>query len=272
MDKTKWAALSGLLCTTTLLSQNASSSFAFDKPYHTSLVLLASGGAVTLALSRLLPREGTSVKGSHYDVVPLEDVGQPHASRASSPEGNDTRYPASLKKLRIMFAVLVFALCLRVETLRQVLNNVQCATTTYAPLIPLSFASWDYLTVQRKRRHTIVEDAGDGMYDMLEQRLTRSPSRYLMCVAVASLSGMVALWTTTSPVSTYICAASQAYRYVVPSMQHFGTFLDVVILYCISQFLDSGNSKGARNLSSRFGSVGWAFLVSRPMQQLGHSR
>ncbi|GAB7364171.1 hypothetical protein MBLNU230_g4722t1 [Neophaeotheca triangularis] len=264
MEKTKWAALSGLVCTTILLSRNAGSSFAFDKPYHTSIVLLASGGVATLALSRLLSGDGRSTKSSHYDAVPLEDIGQPHASRAPSPDGTDARYPSSLRKLRTLFAVLVVALCLRVETLRLVLNDVQCATTTYAPLIPLAFALWDYLTVQRKRRYILEEedDAGSGAYDMLQQNLTRTPYRYIICAGLVSFSSVLALRTTTNPASTHICATSLPYIHAVPSMQHIGTFLDILILYCITQLLGSDATTGARSLPLGFGSVGWAFLSS----------
>jgi len=262
MDKTKWPAICGLVAGTIFLSRTVPTIFAFDKPIHTSIVLLASCAATIIAFSRILPKDGgRSHRGQQYDALPLEEVGQIHTSRQSSPATEGVGYPSSLRKLRILFLVLVTTIGLRVETLRQILTNPQCASRTWEPLLPLVFALWDYWTVQRHHRRVLDDDPDANVYDALEQYLVRTRYGYVFAAALVSLGGMLALGITTAPPSTYICAASLPHRWRVPLLQHAGTLLDIAIVHCIGQLLHQREARGTRSVRLRFMSVAWALLV-----------
>jgi len=263
MDKTKWPAISGLVVGTILLSRSVPTTFAFDKPIHTSIVILASCAAAIIALSRFLPKDGgRSHKGQQYDAVPLNDIGRSHGSQEPSPSAEDVRYPSSLRRLRILFLTLVTTICLRVEVLREVLANTQCAGRSWEPLLPFAIAIVDWRTVQIHKKRVLSDDPDSSVYDELEVYLLRAPYRYVVAALVLGLVSMLALGTTGSPPSTYICAASLPFNWIVPNLQKFGTLLDLLIAYCVGQLLHQQDGRGARSISLRVISVGWAFLFS----------
>ena len=263
MDRTKWPAISGLVVGTALLTRSIPTTFALDKPIHTSIVLLASSAAAIIVLSRLLPRDGgRSHNGQEYHALSLEDVGRSHNSREPSPTPDDVRYPSSLRKLRILFMILVSAICARVGIWQHVLGNTQCAGFSWEPLIPLALALINYRTMQKPANRAAHDDLDTSVYDALEARLLGSPHRYSLAAGLLSLGGLLAIGVTTSPESTYICAASLHYRWTIPVLQHLGTVLDLLITYCIGQLLHQQEGRGTRSVSLRFISVGWAMAFS----------
>ncbi|RMY85151.1 hypothetical protein D0861_06592 [Hortaea werneckii] len=244
MDRTKWPAISGFVIGTYLLCRSVPGSFAFDKPLHTSVTVLATCAATLLLLGRILPREvGASQSDQRYDAVPLEDVGIERSSREPSPTRENVRYPSSPRKLRILFLVLVIAICARVATLKEIVENPQCAALTWEPLIPLALAIGDYWAVQRHSKRTHAEDYENNLYDDIQGAFVSSPYRYLVTGGVLSLSSLLALAKARSVGSTYICAATLPHTWMVPASQHFGTFFDLIILYCVGQLLHHSNVK-----------------------------
>ncbi|KXS94982.1 hypothetical protein AC578_9482 [Pseudocercospora eumusae] len=265
MEHAKWPALSGLVIGTILLTRHTENSFAFDRPIHSAVSVFASAGAACVAVSRWLPR-GKSHQNSHngqqYDALPLNEVGEPHASRQPSPAREHVTYASSLRKLRIAWLLLVVALCLRAEITRQVVHNVQCAGRSWEPLVPLAFAVWDYWTVRRKSTRQIHDDAGANTYELAAQAIARAPYVVVLAVALISAGGMLALASTSTPHSTYICAASLSFRAAIPHLQHFGTILDIMIVACIGQLMNTHEARGSKSSVVRFASAGWAFLFS----------
>lgn len=197
--------------------------------------------------------------------MPLAEVGRPHSSREPSPSPEDVGYPSSLRKLRIVFLLLVTLLCVRVELLREITRNGQCGKTSWEPLLPLAFAAWDYWTVQRKKRSTHDDDLESSVYDALERNLARSPYSFIAAVALVVLGCMLAANSTANPPSTFICAASLPFRWLVPHLQRFGTVLDMAIVFCIYSLLTAQDSRASRNVALRFASVGYALLVRNPL-------
>ena len=267
MEGTKWASISGLVIGTVLLSRSIPTTFAFDKPIHTIILVLASCAGTIFGLGRLLPRDAggaRSHEGQQYGAVPLDDLGQPHSSREASPSPGDVRYPSSLRKVRILFLVLVLAICIRVELLREVLANVQCATTNWEPIIPFIFAAWDYFAVQRHRTRLDADDDNleGSIYEWLESLLAKARYRYVGATALLAFGTIQGLAPVSSPRSTFICAAALPYRWVVPLLQRLGIVLDFAILYCIGQLLHQQEGRGQRSLLLRFVSVAWACLFS----------
>ncbi|RMY98359.1 hypothetical protein D0862_07618 [Hortaea werneckii] len=234
MDRTKWPAISGFVIGTYLLCRSIPGTFAFDKPLHTSVTVLATCAATLLLLGRVLPREvGAAQSDQRYDAVPLEDVGMERSSREPSPMREDVRYPSSLRKLRILFLILVIAICARVATLKEIVENPQCAALTWEPLIPLALAIGDYWTIQRHSKRMNAEDYENNVYDDIQGAFVSSRYRHLVTAGVLSLSSLLALAKARSVGSTYICAATLPHTWMVPASQHFGTFLDLTIMYCI---------------------------------------
>lgn len=263
MDKTKWPAISALVTGTVLLTRSVPTTFAFDKPVHSSIIILASCAVAIIGLSRYLPKDGArSHKGQQYEALPLGEIGQPHSSREPSPSPEDVRYPSSLRKLRIIFMALVFAICVRVEVLRRILANTQCAGRSWEPLLPLALALWDYIIVQRHKRRKTSDDPDSSVYDELEDTTLKSPYRYMFAAGILSIGSALALATTSSPASTYICAASLHNSLFVPNSQRAATILDFLIVCCIGQLLHQQDGKSTRSVSLRFISVGWAALFS----------
>ncbi|KAK5109783.1 hypothetical protein LTR62_006516 [Meristemomyces frigidus] len=261
MDQTKWPGIAGLVASTTLLCRSTPVTFAFDKPVHTSIAVLASCACAVIGVGRLLRKDdGRPHKGQHYDAVPLGDMTAQHNSTDASPSGQDVRYPSSLRKLRILFMVLVGALCLRVELLREIVANVQCATTTWETFIPFILALADYWTVRRHEKPYNVENLDSSVYDAFEDYWTHASHRYVSATALLSFGSYLALRTTSGPQSTYICATALPYHWIVPTLQHLGTLLDVVIIFCIGQLLHQREGRGQRSVVLRIMSVGWSFL------------
>ncbi|KAK0902462.1 hypothetical protein LTR57_019642 [Friedmanniomyces endolithicus] len=267
MERTKWAAISGLVIGTVLLCRSIPTTFAFDKPVHTVILVLASCAGTIFGLGRLLPREAGEARshgGQQYGAVPLDDLGQPHSSRDASPSPADVRYPSRLRKVRMLFLVLVLAICVRVELLRGMLANVQCATTSWEPILPFLFAAWDYLAVQRHRKGPDADDDNPegSIYEWLESLLAKARYRYVVATALLAYGAIQGLASGSSPRSTFICAAALPYRWVVPLLQRLGIVLDFAILYCIEQLLHQQEGRGQRSLPLRFVSVAWACLFS----------
>ncbi|KAK0258956.1 hypothetical protein LTS09_006244 [Friedmanniomyces endolithicus] len=267
MEGTKWVSISGLVIGTVLLSRSIPTTFAFDKPIHTIILVLASCAGTIFGVGRLLPRDAggaRSHEGQQYGAVPLDDLGQPHSSREASPSPGDVRYPSSLRKVRILFLVLVLAICIRVELLREVLANVQCATTNWEPVIPFVFAAWDYFAVQRHRTRLDSDDDNPegSIYDWLESLVARARYRYVVATALLAYGAIQGLASVSIPRSTFICAAALSYRWVVPLLQQLGIVFDLTILYCIGQLLHQQEGRGQRSLYLRFVSVAWACSFS----------
>lgn len=189
---------------------------------------------------------------------------------------NDT---ASLRRLRFCFVLLVLALCLRAEVLHRVLKHVQCSTRSWTPLIPLVFAVEEWWRVRRKRGGQTQspmrtstppgEDSDDdesdedeeaSAYEALARFVAQLPASRMISVAMVVVAGMMAMGATSSPHSTYICAATLPYRLQIPHLQLLGFCLDVVIVWSIAQLLTRNPS--SRSLAGRAAAMGYAFLLS----------
>jgi len=250
------------------LTSTVPSSFALDKPIYCAIVCLTTLATVLLALGRLLPKGDASSNKGQYTAVPLEEVHGTGLPRNHSPHRTDhVAQPPNLRKLRVLFIVLILAICARAELARQVLLNIQCAHGSWEPLVPLALASWDALW-RRYRKHSMeieIDEQTSTIYDIWERRIMDSPYRYFCVVLLATIGSTGALHAIGSPPSTYICAASLPYTWSVPSAQHSGTAMDVLILYCINGLLYSEDDRQSRTPSTRFSVLGWVCLVRKEL-------
>ena len=254
----KWLPISGLILGTVILTNTIPTSFAFDRPVHSSTAILAGAGGAVLALSRWLPKDQEE-RGRKYERLPLTEVGR---SRERSPkQQEDVTYASSPRKLRILFLVLVGLLCLRVELLRRVVDNVQCASKNWISWIPLVFAVWEFWTTTGSRQSIPIQHEDQDEVSRLDKLAALSYALILATFLLAT-GGYVALNVVSGPASTYICANTLMYGASVPFVQHFASLLDVGILYTIDELLTSKEAKKALSTTNRFAVVGGTLLVS----------
>ena len=261
---------SGAVIGTVWLSITVPTTFAFDKPILTFDVLLLSAALAVLTLGYILHRRGVSGTfqgGLHYEQLPLNEI--EHQTDANTGQTADTtsgsvwteKGALVLHRLQLRH-VLIGAIVLRVEILRQILANTQCTVLTWEPLIPVVFAGWEYSS----RRHS---HPPNSVYtsDTAGQRPTRTSLLSLVVTSVVCFGGLLALATTRDPRSTFICAATLHNRWLIPLMQRFGMVLDVSIAACVARYLnedphDPRDSRGTQKGDSPLISVGSAILVN----------
>ena len=255
----------GLVVGTAHLTSSVPSTFALDKPVYSAIVCLTTLAIVLLALARLLPSGDVSTHKGQYATVALEETRYNNAPRDHSRDRtNHVVQPPNLRKLRALSLVLVLAICLRVELVRQIILNVQCARRTWEPMLPLALAIWDYATLRRRRRHDVeVDEQTSTMYEIWECRIMNSPYRYLVTVALTCFGSLGAMRALGSSPSTHICAASLPYSWYIPYAQHAGTALDALIVLCISGLLYTEDEHSSRGPSTRFSAIGWVCLVRK---------
>ncbi|KAM3419781.1 hypothetical protein BST61_g3114 [Cercospora zeina] len=265
MVTAKWPAISGLVLGTVVLTRAVPTSFAFDRPVHSCTAILLGAGGAVVALSRGLPQDQEQRRrkdGRQYDqLLPLNAVGQPHASREPSPHREDVTHASSQRKLRTPFLILVALICLRVDFLRRVVDNAQCATKTWTTWVPLAFGAWQYWSSRSLPRWRTT-DANEGLDGSPTLRTLASFTLVPVLATLAiALGGALVMNAASGPASTYICAASLPYRVTVPWLQRSSSALDIAILYCIDQLISSPGAKHALSAANRFAIVGLALLV-----------
>ena len=257
---------SGLVVGTAHLTSIVPSTFALDKPVYSAIVCLITLATVLFALARFLPKSDTPThKKDQCVAVALEDTRYNNAPRYNSRDRIEHVFqPTNLRRQRALFLVLVLAICLRVELLRQIILNVQCARRTWESTLPLALAFWDYATLRRRRRLDVeVDEQTSTMYEIWEFRIMNSPYRYLATVALTCFGSLGAMRALGSSPSTQICAASLPHSWSIPYAQHIGTALDALIVLCISGLLYSEDEYSSRCPSIRFSAIGWVCLVRR---------
>lgn len=217
-------------------------------------------------------------KDAAHEALPLRDVRRSSDAGGRENEDEDeeristqhSTSPASLRRLRICFVVLVLALCLRAEVLHRVLKNVQCSTRSWTPLIPLAFAAEEWWKVRRRRggrggrgedvSMTGMDDEEASAYEALARFVAQMSGSRVISVASVVLGGIFAAKATSSPHSTYICAVTLPYRLQIPHLQLLGWGLDVVIVWTTTQLVTRNAS--SRSLAGRAAAVGYAALLS----------
>ncbi|KAI5366532.1 Putative glycosyl transferase CAP10 domain-containing protein [Septoria linicola] len=259
-----WPAVSGLVVGSAILSRAIPTSFAFDRPIHSCTAILAGAGGAVVASSRWLPKdheERGRKDRRQYGQLPLTEVGRRHASRESSPAVEAVTYASSQRKLRILVVLLVALICLRVELLRQVVDNVQCATNHWNVWIPLALSAWEYWIAQKSSSHTISQHYEVHDEPSLLREIAVLPYARVLTTLAFTFGGSLVLDAVASPASTYICAASLHYRVSVPVVQRFSSLLDVAIVYCFGELLRSRAARKTLSTINKFALIGLALLV-----------
>ncbi|KAF2858694.1 glycosyltransferase family 90 protein [Piedraia hortae CBS 480.64] len=256
MTRTKWLAIAGVVVGTHFTTRQIPTSFAFDKPLPTAIILLATCAIALLIVARFTGRKPSA----DYEAIPLEDLGETR-----------TKVTKTLSRWhcrpRISSLVLIASISLRAAALQQILGNIQCSRRSWEPLIPLVWALWDYWTVQRHQPNWTSDDPEIGAYEELKESAVRARYRYVLAISLISFGSFVALATTGPPPSTQICPSILPFVWLVPLLQFGGTLLDLVILACLVRQLQPHRG----SLPAGLRSIGYACLVSSAILSIGLS-
>lgn len=110
-------------------------SFAFDRPVHSAVAILTLCGLCMILAERLRALLPSTSDSQQYSAVPLQELRVSHSRESSTGlDGalEELRIPTpSLRRRRITWMLLVMAICVRVEVLRRVVQNVQCNGRTF---------------------------------------------------------------------------------------------------------------------------------------------
>lgn len=227
---------------------------------HVVGLILASIGASLLALSRYLVKNFTTA----YDELPLEetdtDVSISPRSPAS-PSLNHVYAPhTSLRKMRLVFVLMVLLICARAETVRRLVRDVQCVGPAYTEFIPLGLAIVDFCIHRRHKVPSPENNSDLSMYELLEHSWSINRFRYIMITAVLALSSASILHGSDSHSSTYVCTPATHDKMI--TIQRLALILDFCIFFCLDALIrsypDTGKISPARSLSI----TGWACLLS----------
>jgi hypothetical protein len=148
--------------------------------------------------------------------------------------------------------ILVGAIVLRIELLRVVLANTQCAGLTWEPLVPFAFACLQWLS-----------GTADHRVETRDQDQRRWRTAYVGICGVLGVAGIATIAATQEPRSTFICAATLHNHWLIPIFQRVGLVLDAVVAYCLAERVSERT-----DTSLDHGSKEPATLVSRPFSLL----
>ncbi|KAG9567387.1 glycosyltransferase family 90 protein, partial [Aureobasidium melanogenum] len=253
-------ALIALTVASWFLAINSAQVFAYGRTLHVLGLILASIGASLLFLSRYLTKSSTT----SYDELPLDET----ASDASlsprspvSPSLNHIHVPqTSLRKMRLLFVLLVVLMCARAETIRRLVKDVQCLGPAYTELIPLGLAIVDFCIHQRHKVSVPENDSDLSIYELLGHSWATNRFRYIIITAIFGVSSASILHQSDSPSSTYICTPATHDKMIM--IQRLALVLDFGITFCLDAFIRSYPNTSKVSPARSLSITGWACLLS----------
>ncbi|KAF2503390.1 hypothetical protein BU16DRAFT_39269 [Lophium mytilinum] len=256
---------SGLVAGLVILPSLVRTSFAIDRPIHSSIVVLAVCGACIIGLDRTRALKDTKSHRHRYGPIPLEDANDRLTSGNGSihgEEGVGKQSPlSSLRRLRLVFLILVGALCTRVEVLHQVVRGVQCTRGSYYPFLPFLLAVYDFAIVRRHRQGQKPDEEQDATsFQAIFARLSRHRYMLVFSTLLLGLCSSLELSATAPLSSTYVCASTLPAFSLVPVYQLLGLFLDALILILVFHILDLSSDSQQSNVNAHR-IIGWALLL-----------
>ncbi|KAH0351112.1 glycosyltransferase family 90 protein, partial [Aureobasidium melanogenum] len=254
-------ALIALTVASWFLAINSAQVFAYgSRTLHVLGLILASIGASLLFLSRYLARSSTT----SYDELPLDETasdGSLSPRSPVSPSLNHIRVPqTSLRKMRLLFVLLVLLICARAETTRRLVRDVQCLGPAYTEFIPLCLAVVDFC-IYRRHKVSVPENNSDlSIYELLGQSWATNRFRYIIITAIFGVLSASILHQSDSPSSTYICTPATHDKMIM--IQRLALVLDFCISFCLDALLRSYPNTGKASPARSLSITGWACLLS----------
>ncbi|OQE42314.1 hypothetical protein PENCOP_c004G09004 [Penicillium coprophilum] len=236
------------------LTTSYNTTFAFDRPVSTSVLVCFLTGITLLVWSRFVTLGSSpSSPTSKRPIIPLaEQFELPSRASTSSVALGDVETRPRLRFQSWWMKIgLLLGLCgLRIESFRQVTRNTECAPAGYAYAIPFVISLYDYWRNQRSRQvdryvptKRFEELPLQVVYSVSRRSfyyLTQSRSRGLIAAAFLSTGGLLASSLSAGTRSTYICPIVLHGASRLQSYRLFNLFADSVILISVTELCRIG--------------------------------
>ncbi|KAJ5654634.1 hypothetical protein N7490_001637 [Penicillium lividum] len=201
--------------------------FAFDRPVNTAILVCLLTGAVFLAFGRFVPSASRpSSPISKRSRVPLADqldqfeLASPSSSRSSSSSSPIFAFDEPAVPVRPVYwyklCLLLSICCLRVELFRRVSLNSECVPAGYSYAIPFIlsvYEYWRYRRLQPKEKYvssqrfqSVPIQMAESIYRRCFYYLTKSHLRGVIAATLVSIGGYSASSFLAGSQSTYICS------------------------------------------------------------------
>ncbi|KAJ5542538.1 hypothetical protein N7535_004960 [Penicillium sp. DV-2018c] len=240
------------------LTTSYNTTFAFDRPISTSILVCFLTGLTSLIWSRFVSITSSPLSPtSKRPVIPLAEQFElpSRASTSSFPLGESDSRPRSWwAKVSPWWikVVLLLVLCdLRIESFRQVTLHTECAPAGYAYAIPFVISLYDYWRNQRTRQ--VEKYVPTHQFDQLSllqvvyslprrifHYLMQSRFRGLIAAGLLSIGGLLASSFSAGNRSTYICPVVSHGASRLQSYRLFNLFADSVLLIGVTELCRIG--------------------------------
>ncbi|KAJ5787982.1 hypothetical protein N7457_002972 [Penicillium paradoxum] len=242
------------LLSSLFLTTSYNTTFAFDRPVSTSVLVCFLTGLTFLVWSRFVTLSSSPLSPTvKRPIVPLADQFElpSRASTSSFPLGDVENRPRIRYQSWWIKIGLLLGLCgLRVESFRQITRNIECAPAGYAYAIPFIISLYDYWRNQRLRQ--VERYAPTQRFEMLPLQVVYSISRRsfhhltqsrfsgLIAATLLSIGGLLASSYSAGIRSTYICPIVLHGASRLRSYKLFNVFADSVLLIGITELCRIG--------------------------------
>jgi hypothetical protein len=161
--------------------------------------------------------------------------------------------------MRLLFLVLVVAICARAETIRRLVRDNQCTGPSYTELIPLGLAIVDFCVYQRYKPPSPRDNSNMSVYELLDDFWANSRFRYIIVTAALCLSSATILHRNDKLSSTYVCTSAN--HTTIITIQYAALALDFSITFCLDALIRSPSISARATPAKSMKIPGCAFLV-----------
>ncbi|KAJ5325353.1 uncharacterized protein N7506_008455 [Penicillium brevicompactum] len=236
------------------LTTSYDTTFAFDRPISTAVLVCFLTGVTFLTWSRFISLSSTpSSPTSKRPGIPLAEQFElpSRASSSSFPVGDlETRPRLRFQTWWIKVALLLVLCGARIESFRQVTRNTECAPVGYAYAIPFVISLYDFWRNQRSQqteRYVPVQRfqklplqvtysvSRRGFY-----YLTQSRFRGVIATSFVSVGGLLASSLLAGARSSYICPIVLHGASKLQSVKVFNLLVDSALLIGITELCRIG--------------------------------
>ncbi|KAJ5934141.1 hypothetical protein N7466_003688 [Penicillium verhagenii] len=256
--------------------------FAFDRPINTTVLICFLTGAVFLVFGYFVPSASRpSSPISKRSRVPLADqfeLASPSSSRSSRSSFSspilafDEPTPLDVRSgYWYKLGGLLIICCLRVELFRRISLNSECAPAGYSYALPFTVSLYDYWRYRRllpieeyvssHRFKSVPVQVAESIYRRCFYYLTKSHFRGVIAAALISLGGYSASSFLAGSQSTYICPLSLHAAFWMRLIGYLSLLFDSLILMGLAELFEFAERTEARRNQRALMSLGAGLLA-----------
>ncbi|KAL2863890.1 putative capsular associated protein [Aspergillus lucknowensis] len=244
------ALVGAFLLSCTFITTSYNTTFAFDHPLHTAVLACFLSGISLVILSRFVDRiPHIPLPTDKYSAIPLTELditAECDHELPHTPERPPLRW-------WLKVGILSGISCARIALYRSATDNIECAPTGHAFLVPLFVAIYDLWRNQRatgnwarpNSQHNAVIRAFITIASGVRFFVLQSRLRYIVSTAFLAMSGFLAAPFSTE--STFICPIVSGQRVRQRTLNYLSLILDSLILAGAAEL----SSEGGRSREGR---------------------